>query len=80
MAMHDLNCNHPKPVFTRRHYAVLADIYNRIVLDQKYRMTDQDTEVRAFRSYLHDVMDGLTKDNHLFDRGMFLAVVWKDAG
>lgn len=61
MVMHDLNCTHPKPHFTRMHYQLIADA----LASNRPHANFQET--------VNALADMFQKDNHTFDRGRFSA-------
>lgn len=76
--MHDLNCHHPKPRFSRGDYEAIADGLNRAV--RVWGLEAVRHAGRIEESVMLDIMDSLTDmftaDNHLFDKGKFYARVY----
>lgn len=68
MTMHDLNCHHATPRYTRRHYVDMAD-----ALRYQRPMADDTVEYRAgFYRAVDAIANVFANDNHLFDRDKFL--------
>ena len=77
MPMHDLTCDHPKPIFSRMHYEALAEWLREHRPEDKAKDPNQTwSEYLDFRQWQHLIRETaiiLRQDNHLFDYPAFQA-------
>jgi hypothetical protein len=69
MPMHDLNCSHPKPHFSRMHYQMVADA---LEIDRPSSSWTSDY-ILGYNAAIATISGMFAMDNHLFDRGRFTA-------
>lgn len=75
MPMHDLNCHHPKPKFSRMHYQMVAET---LASEKPYASKTDDSHswfagtIDEWHTVCLAFVKLFTKDNHLFDRERFL--------
>lgn len=76
MPMHDLNCHHPKPRYSRRDYDTIAAQLNMTVREHTLEAVNLRAEERIMLEVVSRFCQLFLADNHLFDSARFYDAVY----